>query len=223
MKLNFFSKNKLSNNLDLQQKIMPNLVSGFTLVEILMSVAILSILVLIASTFQKDVFSLNSSLQSGLNAQIDARHVLKVMITELREIGPSALGAYPIETASSTGITFYSDIDNNGVKDKIRYFLDGRDIKRGVIVPSGNPVVYDGLNEKLTTLISDFMASSTRPLFEYYTSSYTGNSPPMPYPIDIQLIRLIKITAIIDKDPNRSPGELIISSQVNLRNLKDNL
>jgi hypothetical protein len=45
----------------------------------------------------------------------------------------------------------------------------------------------------------------------------------MTYPIDIQSIRFVKVTVIIDKDPNRSPGEMVVSSQVNLRNLKDNL
>jgi hypothetical protein len=45
----------------------------------------------------------------------------------------------------------------------------------------------------------------------------------MSYPIDIQSIRFVKITVIIDKDPKRSPDAMIVSSQVNLRNLKDNL
>ncbi len=200
-----------------------NFTTGFTLVEILISVAILSMLSLIISTFQKDVFSLNFSLQGSLNAQIDARHVLKVMVTELREVGPSAVGAYSIELASSTGVTFYSDVDNNGLKDKVRYFLSGTEVKRGITAPSGSPLTYNSANEKLSTVISGFVASSTRPLFEYYPSTYTGSTPPMSYPIDIQSIRFVKITVIIDKDPNRSPAEMIVSSQVNLRNLKDNL
>jgi hypothetical protein len=186
-------------------------------------VAIISLLTVTVSTFQKDVFSLNYSLQGGLNAQIDARHVVKVVVTELREVGPSALGGYSIDLASSTGITFYSDINNDGLKDRVRYFLSGREVKRGVTSPTGNPLVYNSANEQLTTLISDFVASSTRPLFQYYTDTYTGNTPPMTYPIDIQSIRFVKVTVIIDKDPNRSPGEMVVSSQVNLRNLKDNL
>jgi prepilin-type N-terminal cleavage/methylation domain-containing protein len=197
--------------------------TGVTLVEILISVAILSMLTLIASTFQKDVFSLNFSLQGSLNAQIDARHVVKVIVTELREVGPSAVGAYSIELASSTGVTFYSDVNNDGLKDKVRYFLSGTEIKRGVTSPSGSPLTYNSANEKLSTIVSSFVASSTRPLFQYYPSTYTGNTPPMSYPIDIQSIRFVKVTVIIDKDPNRSPSAMIVSSQVNLRNLKDNL
>ena len=205
------------------KKTMPKLVSGFTIIEMLISVFILSLIVVSAGTFQKDVFSLNFSLQGSLNAQLDARHVTKVMVAELRESGPSALGAYPIALASSTGVTFYSDVDNNGVKDRVRYFLSGSKIKRGVLAPSGNPLTYVDANEKLTTIVSDFVASSTLPLFQYYGATYTGSSAPLSVPIDIPAIRLVKITVIIDKDPTHSPGKIIVTSQVNIRNLKDNL
>jgi prepilin-type N-terminal cleavage/methylation domain-containing protein len=196
---------------------------GFSLAELIISIAILSMLAFTVSTFQKDVFSLNYTLQGSLNAQIDARHVVKVMVTELREAGPSALGAYPIALASSTGITFYSDVNNDGVKDRVRYFLNGTTIQRGVISPTGSPLVYNSGSEQLTTIISGFVASSTMPLFEYYPSSYAGTTSPMTIPVDISTIRLIKVTVIIDKDPNKSPSKVIVTSQVSLRNLKDNL
>lgn len=196
---------------------------GFTFTELLISIFIISILTITVTTFQRDVFSLNYSLQGSLNAQIDARHVVKIMVTELRKTGPSALGAYPISLASSTGVTFYSDADSDGVKDRVRYFLSGTTIKRGVVAPSGSPLTYNDANEKLTTVISGFVASSTLPLFQYYPSSYTGITSPLTQPVNIPSIRLVKITAIIDKDSNHSPAPIIVTSQVNLRNLKDNL
>ena len=199
------------------------LLTGFTLIELLISIFIISIITVTASTFQRDVFSLNYSLQGSLNAQLDARHVVKIMVTELRKTGPSASGAYPIALASSTGMTFYSDVDNDGIKDKVRYFLSGSAIKRGIVAPSGNPLTYNDANEKLSTIISGFVASSTSPLFQYYPSSYNGNTSSLVEPIDIPSVRLVKITAIIDKDPIHSPAVLIVTSQVSLRNLKDNL
>ncbi len=197
--------------------------NGFTIVEMLISVSILSLVILSVTTFQRDVFSLNFSLQNSLNAQLDARHVIRIMVAELRKAGPSALGAYPIALASSTGVTFYSDVDANGVKDRVRYFLSGSTIKRGVLAPSGNPLTYVDVNEKLTTIVSDFVASSTLPLFQYYPASYTGASAPLSVPVDVPSIRLLKITVIIDKDPTHSPTPIVVTSQVNLRNLKDNL
>jgi prepilin-type N-terminal cleavage/methylation domain-containing protein len=195
---------------------------GFTLIELLISVAIISLLTVTVSTFQKDVFFLNFSLQGSLNAQLDARHIVKVIITELRETGPSALGAYPIAVANPTNITFYSDIDNDGLKDRVRYFLSGTDLRRGIVSPSGSPLTYNDVNEKLSTLVSGYIASTTNPLFQYYPASYDGTTAPLSQPVNIQSIRLIKVTAIINKDPNRNPAPIIVTSQVNLRNLKDN-
>ena len=197
--------------------------SGFTLVELLISVSILALLTVTISTFQKDIFSLGFSLQGSLNAQIDARHVVKLMVTEIREATQSALGAYPIAIASSTSITFYSDIDNNGTKDKIRYFVSGSTVKQGVVAPSGSPLTYNDANEKLTTVINSFVSSSTQPLFQYCPETYSGTGSPLSDPIDISTVRLVKITVIIDKDPNKSPAPIIVTSQVSIRNLKGNL
>lgn len=196
---------------------------GVTLAELILSIAILTLLTVVVSTFQKDVFSLNSNLQSSLNAQLEARHLIKVMVTELRKSTQSAIGSYPIELASSTGITFYTDVNNNGSIDKVRYYLSGKTIKKGVIAPTGNPAVYNSGNEVTTTLLNYVVASSTLPIFQYYTSNYAGTSTPLTIPPDISTIRLVKITVIIDTDPNRSPVPIISTSQVSLRNLKDNL
>jgi prepilin-type N-terminal cleavage/methylation domain-containing protein len=196
---------------------------GFSLVELLISVAIITLITLTASTFQRDVFSLNYSLQASLNAQLDARHLVKVMVAELRKTTQSSVGAYSIELASTTAITFYSDVNNNGSIDKVRYFQSGTTIKKGVITPTGNPLTYNSANEVLTTLIDSVVSSSTLPIFQYYPSSYTGTTSPLTQPVDVSAVRLVKITVIIDKDPNKSPSQIVVTSSVSLRNLKDNL
>jgi prepilin-type N-terminal cleavage/methylation domain-containing protein len=196
---------------------------GFSLAEFIVSVAILSLLTYTFSTFQRDVFSLSTNLQSSLNAQLEARHLIKTMISELRKVAPSANGSYPIELASSTGITFYSDINDNGSVERVRYYLHNKTIRKGVIAPTGNPPVYNSGNEVTTTLLNYVLASSTLPIFQYYTSNYSGTTSPISMPPNISTIRLVKITVIIDTDPNRSPTPIISTSQVNLRNLKDNL
>ncbi len=207
----------------MEKKNLKNRASAFTLVELLISVGIITLMTVTISTFQKDVFSLNTHLQSSLNAQLNGRHLIKVMVAELRKTSQSSLGSFPIELASSTGMTFYTDVDNNGSIDKVRYFLSGKTIKKGVIIPTGNPLSYNAGSETLTTLIDYVLASSTLPIFQYYPSSYTGTTSPLSMPVDVSAIRLIKITLIIDTDPNRSPIPIIVTSSVSIRNLKDNL
>jgi len=36
-------------------------------------------------------------------------------------------------------------------------------------------------------------------------------------------VRLVKITIVIDKDPQTPPGPMTLTTQISIRNLKDNL
>ncbi len=200
-----------------------NLKKGFTLVELLVGLGIISMLIVVASTFQRDIFFLNNNIQSNLNAQLEARHVIKIMIAELRKSTPSATGSYAIESASSTAVVFYTDVGDNGSVDRVRYFESGPVIRKGVTTPVGSPPSYNLNNEVVTTLVKSVISSSTLPFFQYFTSSYAGTSSPLTYPLAIASVRLVKVNVIIDTDPNRSPIPLIVTSQVSMRNLKDNL
>ncbi len=196
---------------------------GFTLGELLISIFILSILTITVTSFQRDIFILNRTTDNNLAAQLEVRRITKVMVSELRKSSVSSVGGYPISVASTSEIVFFSDITNDGLKERVRYFLDNTKLKKGVVSPSGNPLVYNLGGEVITTLISDVKASSTQPIFQYFNENYIGNSPPLNFPVNIPDIRLVKITVIIDRDPNLPPAEIIGTSQVNLRNLKDNL
>ncbi len=204
-------------------KYFKNKKGGYSFTEVIISVAIIGLIFNIVGRFAGDVFSLNSIISGGLNTQLDAKHLIKVMVTELRKTMPSSLGSYPIELANSSAITFFSDVNSDGLKERIRYYMDGTNLKKGMIIPSGTPLSYVSSNEKKSTLMSGVISSSTQPLFQYYSSTYTGSSAPLSIPVNISEIRLIKITVIIDKDPLRSPVPLTVTSSVSLRNLKDNL
>lgn len=194
---------------------------GFTLTELLVSIFIISILTVIVNKFASDVFVLSNALSSGMSAQFDARHVIKQMVTEIRTASPSGNGSYSIDTAATSTLIFYSDINNNGTIDRVRYFLSGKDLKKGVIAPSGNPVTYTG-TENISTLITGLVSSSTAPIFQYYPSTYYGTTSPISSPVPQASVRLVKITVIIDKDPTHAPTQIVVTSQVSLRNLKDN-
>ncbi len=195
---------------------------GFSVAETLVVLSILVPIVFVLSTFQKDVFSLNSSLQGGLTAQFEGGKVMRSMVAELRSMSPSAAGAYPIAQVATSTITFYADVDNDSSKEQVRYFMSSGTLKRGVIDPTGNPPVYTSA-EKVSTLITSVVNNNSTPIFYYYNSAYTGATSPLAMPVDQLVVRLVKINVIIDKDVNRPPGPINVTSQVSLRNLKDNL
>lgn len=195
---------------------------GYSLAEMLIVVGILSAIIFVVTTFQKDIFSLNTSLQGSLNAQFEGGRVLRKMVGELRSMSQSGAGAYPIAQAATSTVTFYTDIDDDGSKEKVRYYLQSGTLKKGVTEPSGNPIVYTG-TEKVETLITSVVNGTSSPVFYYYDSSYAGTSTPLTTPINTLSVRLIKIEVTIDKDVNRPPGPFVVTSQVTPRNLKDNL
>ncbi len=193
---------------------------GFTLVETLFGIAIFTLIVGALTLFSKNVWVYNSFVTGGL-ADVDAaRVVLKTLTSEIRTASGADTGAYVINVATASSLTFYSDIDNDGLKERIRYFLSGTSLLKGVIKPTGSPLTYNVANEKISTLV-DKLANSI--LFEYYDKNYDGTTAPLSSPPNIPDIRLIKVTIILDKDPNRSPVPMTFSTQVSIRNLKDNL
>jgi len=197
--------------------------NGFTLAEILVSIGIFVFIGLAVASFERDIFFLNNSLQSNLSAQIDARQLLRTVVSELRGASPSSLGSYTIAQAATSTITFYSNIDKDILKERVRYFLSGSDLHRGIIKPTGSPLVYNSESESVDVVIRNVVNGTSTATFEYFDGFFTGTSSPLVQPVSALSVRLVRITVVIDSDPNRPPGPITVTSMGTLRNLKDNL
>ncbi len=195
---------------------------GFTLMEILITMAIFTFIMGAVSLFARDIFQYENIFSGGLNAYDDARKVLQPIASEVRSASSSSLGSYPIEVAGDTNFVFYSDINNDGLKERIRYFLSGSILMRGVIIPAGNPLQYSSSDETISEIVHGVVNNSTS-IFTYYDSNYNGNTSPLAQPISVLSVRLLKINLIIDMDPNREPLPVTVTTQISFRNLKDNL
>lgn len=197
---------------------------GFTLVETLVAMFILTLILAAIMNFGHDLFFINDVSSNSLLAQQEGRQVLRQMVAELRSIAPaSGNGSYPLAVAATSSITFFSDLDDDSVPEQIRYFLAGTTLKRGVIKPAGNPLTYNPANEKLSTLVTSVANASGDAIFNYYDDGYAGTSTPLTLPVDVHLARLVKINVVIDANPNRPPAPITVTSQASLRNLKNNL
>lgn len=190
---------------------------GFTLIEMIIILAILSGAVLVIGIFTLNVSSFQIFLGKSLAMDEEALQTFKIMIPEIRSIGPSNLGNYPIASVSSSSFSFYSDIDNDSIFEQVRYFLDAGILKKGVTKPSGNPLVYNLANEKINESVQNIISSN---IFTYYNGDYSGSSSPMAYPINVSSVRLVKVTLTIDDDLKSLPSPLISSVLINIRNLR---
>ncbi len=188
--------------------------NGFSIIELIAIIFIIVLILLAAVALQSDIFSLNTTVSDKISAQNEIRRAFKQMTAEIRSASSSSLGAYPISDLGQTSFVFYSDADGDGLKERIRYFLDGSILKKGILKPSENPIVYNPANETISNVAQN-VSNGAEPIFSYYDKNYDGATAPMAYPIDVILVRLVKITVIID--------QTVFTTQVSIRNLKDNL
>ncbi len=195
---------------------------GFTLVELLVVIGIFSVISIAVFTLGRDTFFFNGIIQDSFNTQEEAKRVIRPMATEIRAARQSVEGSYPIDTAGTSTLVFYSDINGDGNTERVRYFYSSSTIKRGIITPTGSPLKYTG-TEKVNELVHGVRNTNSQPVFEYFDSSYTGTSSPLTQPVSVSNVRLVKVNIIIDMNVNRSPTKQTVTVQAEIRNLKDNL
>lgn len=193
---------------------------GFTLVEVLITMGILVLIIVPLSMMQVNIFSYNRDLQNILITQDQVRNTLQIITSEIRSMGPSSTGAYPIAEAENNALTFYRDADRDGLMEKIRYFLVDDELKKGVTIPTGNPMQYLNTDEKIITVAKNVRNGSN--IFSYYDSGYNGSTAALGQPVDTTVIRLIKVELSVGA-ANQSSEQVVFATQVSLRNLKDNL
>lgn len=196
--------------------------NGFTIIEVLVGVFVLALMAAAVGVFQQNVYSLNGVFQSNLVAQREARQALDRMTAEIRPLALSSVGAYPISEASTTSFIFYSDIDGDGLMERMRYFLSGATLKKGTLKPTGSPPTYNPANEVIKDTAHN-IANGAVPIFEYYDTNYNGAGAALAQPVNVLSVRLVKITIMIDDNPSKPPSPLTVTTQISMRNLKDNL
>lgn len=196
-------------------------IRGFSLVEVIIATAIFTLF--IGVVVQIFLTSNRSSLIifDQLEAQGEARRALQDFTSAVRSATYSSVGGYPIESATTTQLIFFSNIDSDTLRERIRYFLVTTTLKRGVTKPSGVPMSYPAANEIITDAVH-FIVNTSTPIFSYYGQNYAGTSTPMKLPVDVSQIRMVGVKLVIDKSPSSSPAVLNVETQAEIRNLKNN-
>jgi prepilin-type N-terminal cleavage/methylation domain-containing protein len=192
---------------------------GFTLLEITVVIAIFISLSIVAADFIIGGFKGNIFGYEQDAAVANARKATNAMNKEIREAAQSVRGDYLLDTVQNQTFTFYSNIDSDADTEKIRYFLDGTALKKGIIHPTGTPMEYQGASESVVK-IADYINNQAMAVFTYFDKNNNQISDPTTYKKNI---RLVHIMLKINVTPERAPTDYIVDTDIQIRNLKDNL
>ncbi len=189
---------------------------GFTMLETLVFAGVF---VLIMSAI---VVALNYTYRAGrfvyeqADASNEVRKGVETLVRTIRESAYADNGAFPIVSMNASEIVLYSDNDNDGSAEKIRFTLVDEALVRGVVLASGSPPQYTA-QESVST-VSQFVRNGSTgvPLFTYYDedgveiSDYTR----------VADMASVLIRLVVNLYPERAPEDYEIRSRATFRNVR---
>ncbi|MBU2036669.1 type II secretion system GspH family protein [Patescibacteria group bacterium] len=202
--------------------------NGLTLIETIVAVAIFAVAMSLMSIMIISGYNSYGYIFQQSSAINEARQGIEVMVQEIRQARAGEDGSYPLVQADDYQFIFFSDVDRDDQVEKVRYFLSGSDLKKGLIKPSGDPPQYLSADETITTL-SKYVRNSSSipalPIFTYFNGSWPGDTINNPLPTLTRLTetKLMHVDLMINVDPDRAPDNYELQSDTQIRNLKTNL
>src|SRR3989344_283074 len=209
------------------KNIVKKLSRGFTLVETIMTVFMFIVLTIGISAVTITIFKSYKQQSQSLSNVDQVTMVASAFTNELRNSAYGNDGSFPLNQAGNSQIIFYStSLNGNGVVNRIRYYLSGNSLYKGVVTPTGSPLAYN-LAEEVTDKIQDNVmnnATTTIPIFYYYDGNYAGTGSALSQPININNVKFVKINLLVLKQPSLSTTTVFyFNIGAAIRNLKNNL
>jgi prepilin-type N-terminal cleavage/methylation domain-containing protein len=198
---------------------------GFTLIETIVAISILTIIAFGTATLFKEVLSGSSQHQLAINNADQARTLEFTFVNELRNAVTANDGSAPLNQAGDNEIIFYTNYrSTNGTAKRVRYYYDTNIIYKGVIVPSGSPLSYDINSEVVNAVQNDVVNTPGTPIFYYYDGNYAGTSTPLSQPVNLNQVKFVKMNlSVLSQDIRNGITTFPLSVGATIRILKTNL
>lgn len=188
---------------------------GFTLIEMLVVITMVTVVGFAIQYAIQYFYRANAYVLQGTAAINSARNGITTTVSNIREATYGDDGAYPLATAATSTVTFYGDVDKDGGVEKVRIYLLGNTLYRGVTNASGNPPSYASQVQATTTLATYVANGTSTPLFRYFNASGTE----LTGTVNIAQIASIHMTLMVDINPLRAPDIYTLSERATIRNV----
>lgn len=195
--------------------------SGLSVLEIVIVIGITLVLMTALIRFVGIGYPLSKTTYLQVRSTESARLQLKRIIKILREARQSDIGSYPLVEIGPQKIIFFADVDADEVTERVRIELDGTRLVKGILEPTGDPLVYDEDNE-IEVVLTVNVRNGADDIFTYYSGDYPSDTTPL-LSASMGDVKYIELNLKIDADPDIDPPAVDVKSQVQLRNLKTNL
>ncbi|MCD6149229.1 prepilin-type N-terminal cleavage/methylation domain-containing protein [bacterium] len=189
---------------------------GMSLIEMIIAIAIFTIGIegfslLFVKTWKQNSFI----LEKGTASMAASRGVQKT-VDVIRKARQADNGAYPIISANENDLVIYSDIDKDGVTEKVHYYLSGGALKAGITDPAGAPPAYPAGDQTVND-VSRYVVNTSAPVFSYYDS----DNNLLTTPANVNEVRMVKVYLETNANPAHFPNNVDIQSFATIRNLKN--
>ena len=195
---------------------------GLSLLEVMISMFLGALLINTLLTIQNVLSTAQKTLTTDTIAVTDANAAIQSMSREIRNAKQAANGSYPMELADDYEIIFYGNIDQDQDIEKIRYYIYGDSLNRGVVEPSGNPPIYSG-EEKITLVIPNVIRDG-RPILTYFNGEWptdTVNNP-LPAPARLMETKYVTVSITINPNPQTPTTNYYLETSAQIRSVKNN-
>jgi Tfp pilus assembly protein PilE len=192
---------------------------GMTLLEMMIAMAIMFIgMQGFSMLFLKSWTQNGFILETGM-ASARASLAVEGMVSEIRKARQADNGGYLIDSGDSFSLTFYEDIDNDDITERVHYYLENGSLKRGVREPTAPPSPTYASGDATVTILADNIDNQgNEPLFYYYGNSYPADTTPLSVPVTVDSVYLVRVRTIVNIDPIHAPNDITIESIAKLRN-----
>lgn len=190
---------------------------GFSLIESIVVVSLttsvgLGLLFMISYFYRSNAYLLEAT-----SAVESASKGIVVTLESLREASYGEDGAYPLAAVATSSVTFYADLDLDESVERVRFYLSGGTLYRGLTEPAGNPPSYAGQPEAIVTIATYVKNGTSTPAFRYFDQ----DGVEMTGTIDISEVRTVRTRFDVDINPQRAPNVVTFEGAATLRNVRN--
>jgi len=196
--------------------------SGMTLVELLVSVALFTLLMLVVTNGIQQMYLYNAYTFAQAYQVQNARLGMQALIRDVREMTFADNGTFPLAVMNEHEIGFYSDIDRDDSVEYVTFgYAGSTTIVKSIFNATGSPPVYDTSSPDEVITLSRFVQNDLQATSTFFYFDTDGL--PVTNSNNITDVRYIESQIIVNIDPIRDPGQFMLRSSAALRNIKENL